>query len=80
LKNKTSQLLGVGPKFFGLIVPPSKEVIRAAPESRKVFPVIEVPPGEQVSGELLFPGQAISGKARVVFNHPQCRAAMARIH
>jgi hypothetical protein len=80
LKNKTAGPLFLGPKCFGLIVPGGeRKVIPAAPQSQHLFPVGEVAPGGQVSGELIFPSDKLVAGAWLVFRHPTCRPARARI-
>lgn len=80
LTNKTTQPLIVGPKFFKImLLRPERRLIDPLERSVTQFPQASLAPGEQVSGVLLFPYEASARGARLVFNHPQCRPALAEI-
>ena len=86
IANKTSHPLRIGPENFAILAPGSaagsgRPLTPAnAVASRTRFPGVDVSPGDQASGQLIFPeGATVSGN-RLVFSHPQCQSAMAPIH
>lgn len=79
LKNRTVRTLDIGPENFRIILPPVHDLIKTEPGSRKTFPIIAIKSGELASGELQFPPQEAGKEARLVFFHPDCKPAMARI-
>lgn len=79
LTNKTAGAVMVGPKRFALIAPGKRDRILATEASAKLFPVVKAGAGDQVSGELVFPVNAIPPEARLVFYDPAHQPAMAPI-
>jgi hypothetical protein len=82
LTNKTERALRIGPENFGIIVTGTRRVSSALGTSHAKFPVVDVKPGDHLSGELLFPATLTVAGNRLVFLHPQLpdRPAMALIH
>lgn len=79
IQNKTTHPLLIGPKFFAVLTPPSKKPIPPTGQSQHLFPLGDVAPGDQVSGELAFPAESLGPNSRLIFNHPECQPAMAKI-
>jgi len=80
LSNKTTQPLIIGPKFFTIILPgPGRRLIHPLERSVAKFPLASLAPGEQVSGLLIFPNEAMVRGARLAFDNTECRPALADI-
>lgn len=79
ITNKTRQPVTIMPEFFAVIVPPSRDVHEVNKASRKRFPVTRLEPGQSAGGELIFPERLMRPGARLVFQAPEVRPAMAVI-
>jgi len=80
IENKTNVALLCGPKNFAIAFASSKKLVQFK-DSDTLFPPVKLNPGDARVGLLsLRDVQEDLKDARLVFNHPDCRPAMAPIH
>jgi hypothetical protein len=77
IMNKTQKQLKITPENFKIYFPPNKALISPLPTSVKSFPILNLNPGEQASGQLMFPKAPPERACRLAFSHAACQPAMA---
>ncbi len=79
ITNKSAQPLKLLPSQFGIINLPDHKPVPPTPASGRRFPISIIQPGEQASGELVFPAATLRPNSRLVFKNEAVQPAMARV-